>query len=171
MDESERCPALKGLTVAVQEYGVPNIELLQELKKRGAQVLQVPVYRWALPKDTGPLEQAIQRLIAGDCQVALFTNAMQVSHLFQVATQMGLTDPLRYALSLVVVGSVGPLCSQALCDAGVVVDLEPQHPKMGQLVGEVAGQAQQLLARKKSSSIEAGRVTVEASDATTGNQA
>ena len=38
MDASERCPALKGLTVAVQEYGVPNTELLQELKKRGAQV-------------------------------------------------------------------------------------------------------------------------------------
>ena len=52
MDASERCPALKGLTVAVQEYGVPNTELLQELKKRGAQVLQVPVYRWALPEDT-----------------------------------------------------------------------------------------------------------------------
>ena len=95
MDASERCPALKGLTVAVQEYGVPNSEFLQELKKRGAQVLQVPVYRWALPEDTRPLEQAIQRLIAGDCQVALFTNAMQVSHLFQLASQMGVSDPLR----------------------------------------------------------------------------
>ena len=93
---------------------MPNGELLQELKKRGAQVLQVPVYRWALPNDTRPLEQAIQRLIGGDCQVALFTNAMQVSHLFQVATQMEFADPLRDALSDVVVGSVGPLCSQAL---------------------------------------------------------
>ena len=108
MDASERCPALKGLTVAVQEYGVPNGELLQELKKRGAQVLQVPVYRWALPKDTRPLEQAIQRLIAGDCQVALFTNAMQVSHLFQLATQMGVTDPLREALSRSGGGIGGP---------------------------------------------------------------
>src|SRR5262245_4645973 len=52
MDASDRCPALNGLTVAVQEYGVPNNELLQEIKRRGAQVLQVPVYRWALPKDT-----------------------------------------------------------------------------------------------------------------------
>ena len=149
MDASDRCPALEGLTVAVQEYGVPNGELLQELKKRGAHVLQVPVYRWALPKDTRPLEQAIQRLIGGDCQVALFTNAMQVSHLFQVAAQMGVVDPLRNALSDTVVGSVGPLCSQALRDAGLVVDLEPQHPKMGQLVAEAAERAQQLLAQKK----------------------
>jgi len=131
MDASDRCPALKGLTVAVQEYGVPNAELLQELKNRGANVLQVAVYRWALPKDTGPLEEAIQSLIAGDCQVALFTNAMQVSHLFQLATQMGVTDPLRDALWRVVVGSVGPVCSQALHDVGVVVDLEPRHPRMG----------------------------------------
>src|SRR5262245_8923810 len=42
MDTSERCPALNGLTIAVQEYGVPNGELIQELKERGANVLQVP---------------------------------------------------------------------------------------------------------------------------------
>ena len=120
MDASDRCPDVEGLAVAVQEYGVPNSELLQELKKRGAHVLQVPVYRWALPNDTRPLEQAIQRLIGGDCQVALFTNAMQVSHLFQVAAQMGVVDPLRNALSDTVVGSVGPLCSQALRDTGLV---------------------------------------------------
>ena len=158
MDASERCPALKGLTVAVQEYGVPNGELLQELKKRGAEVLQVPVYRWALPEDTQPLEQAIQRLIAGDCQVALFTNAMQVSHLFQLATQMGVTDPLRGALSGVVVGSVGPLCSQALRELGVPVDLEPHHPKMGQLVAEAAQQSHKLRAQK-SIRVDGARVT------------
>ena len=162
MDASDRCPALKGLTVAVQEYGVPNAELLQELKKRGANVLQVPVYRWALPKDTGPLEQAIQRLIAGDCQVALFTNAMQVSHLFQLGTQMGVSDPLRDALARVVVGSVGPLCSQALRELGVAVDLEPQHPKMGQLVAEVAAHAQTLLTRKRAPGGAFFRMTIGA---------
>jgi len=169
MDASDRCPALKGLTVAVQEYGVPNAELLQELKNRGANVLQVAVYRWALPKDTGPLEEAIQSLIAGDCQVALFTNAMQVSHLFQLATQMGVTDPLRDALWRVVVGSVGPVCSQALHDVGVVVDLEPRHPRMGQLVAEVAERAQQLVAQKKSALGDASRVSAQVSSAVAGS--
>jgi len=168
MDATERCSALTGLTVAVQEYGVPNSELLQELRHRGANVLQVPVYRWALPKDTGPLEQAIRKLIAGDCQVALFTNAMQVSHLFQLATQMGVTDQLRDALSLVVVGSVGPLCSQALQDVGVGVDLEPRHPKMGQLVAEAAERAQQLLVEKKSAPADPSSVGTRVSDASPG---
>ena len=168
MDASDRCPDVGGLAVAVQEYGVPNGELLQELKKRGAQVLQVPVYRWALPNDTRPLEQAIQRLIGGECQVALFTNAMQVSHLFQVATQMEVADRLRDALSDVVVGSVGPLCSQALRDAGLVVDLEPQHPKMGQLVAEAAERAQQLQAQKKAAPLDSTRLGAEAPGAATG---
>lgn len=151
MDSSEHCPPLNGLTVAVQEYGIPNFEFLEGLKKRGAQVLQVPVYRWTLPDDTSLLRNAVQSLIAGHCQVALFTNAMQVSHLFQVAGQMGVSEELRRALARVVVASVGPVCSQALRDCSVVVDLEPQHPKMGQLVLETAQQAQRLLQKKSAS--------------------
>src|SRR5215468_9450027 len=38
MDTSEQCPALNGLTIAVQEYGVPNGDLIQGLKERGANV-------------------------------------------------------------------------------------------------------------------------------------
>ncbi|MCI0419504.1 MAG: uroporphyrinogen decarboxylase [Acidobacteria bacterium] len=151
LDASEQCPALNRLTVAVQEYGVPNSELIQGLRKRGAEVLQVPVYRWTLPEDTSPLKQAIENVILGNCEVALFTNAMQACHLFQIAVQMGVSERLREALSRVVVASVGPLSSQALRELGVSVDLEPQHPKMGQLVAEAADQAQALLARKRTS--------------------
>ena len=43
--------SLKGKRVAVQEYGVSNRELIDALEARGAQVTQVPVYRWALPDD------------------------------------------------------------------------------------------------------------------------
>ncbi|MGB2724617.1 MAG: uroporphyrinogen-III synthase, partial [Nitrospira sp.] len=38
---------VKGLRVAVQEYGVPNRDLVEALKQRGANVVSVPVYRWA----------------------------------------------------------------------------------------------------------------------------
>src|SRR2546422_728005 len=53
-----------GLRVAVQEYGAPNPELIEELERRGATVMRVPVYHWALPEDTGPLREAIAELIA-----------------------------------------------------------------------------------------------------------
>ncbi|HZN44400.1 MAG TPA: uroporphyrinogen-III synthase, partial [Nitrospiraceae bacterium] len=39
---------VRGLRVAVQEYGVSNTELLDALRQRGADVFPVPVYRWAL---------------------------------------------------------------------------------------------------------------------------
>ena len=141
MDTSEGCPNLSGLTVAVQEYGTPNRLFLEELRKRGAEVLQVPVYRWTLPSDTGPLCRAIDALIEGTCQVALFTNSMQVSHLFQLASQQQRADALRRALNHAVTASIGPNCSQALRREFVQVDLEAGQPNMARLVEEVARKA------------------------------
>lgn len=138
MDTSEGCPNLSGLTVAVQEYGTPNRSFLAELRKRGAEVLQVPVYRWTLPSDTGPLCRAIDALIAGTCRVALFTNSMQVSHLFQLAGQQQKADALRRALNTAVTASIGPNCSQALRRELVRVDLEAGQPNMARLVEEAS---------------------------------
>jgi len=61
-----------GLRVAVQEYGKANPALLDGLRARGATVLRVPVYRWALPHDVGPLRAAIERIVAHQADVAVF---------------------------------------------------------------------------------------------------
>jgi uroporphyrinogen decarboxylase len=151
MDTSEGCPNLSGLTVAVQEYGTPNGPFLAELRKRGAVVLQVPVYRWTLPSDTGPLCRAIDALIAGDCRVALFTNSMQVSHLFQLAGQQQKADALRRALNQTITASIGPNCSQALRRELVGVDLEAGQPNMARLVEEASRTAAALPGAKGAS--------------------
>jgi uroporphyrinogen decarboxylase len=158
LDTSEQCPSLQGLTVAVQEYGAPNFDFLAALKKRGAEVLQVPVYRWTLPADTTPLRQAIQSLVDGRCDVALFTNSMQVSHLFQVAEQMGVGNALRDALSQVVVASIGPWCSQAIRERFVQVDLEAACSKMTHLVSDASAQARALLQKKRTAVAPVDRV-------------
>ncbi len=49
--------SLDGLSVAVQEYGASNPDLLAGLEARGARVTAVPVYQWALPEDTGAAAQ------------------------------------------------------------------------------------------------------------------
>jgi uroporphyrinogen decarboxylase len=149
MDSSEKCPPLQGASVAVQEYGTPNREFIEGLKKRGANVLQVPVYRWTLPGDISPLREAIRAITSGEIDVALFTNAMQLSHLFQVAGQMGLAGVLRQAFSKIVIASVGPTCSEALREQALQVDLEPEHPKMGHLVKEAAEHSNELLRKKR----------------------
>jgi uroporphyrinogen-III synthase len=131
-------PDVKDLRVAVQEYGVPNPDLITGLDERGAQVTRVPVYRWALPDDLEPLKAGVGAVARGEIDVALFTTSMQVVHLFQVAASMGQEDALRRGLSRVVVASIGPTTSEQLREHDVHIDLEASHPKMGFLVREAA---------------------------------
>src|SRR3989337_3616673 len=57
--------AVAGRRGAVPEYGVPHPQLVPGLEAREASVMRVPVYRWALPEDTGPLQRAIVAIIEG----------------------------------------------------------------------------------------------------------
>ena len=149
LDENPRGFTLDGSRVAVQEYGISNEALLRELAERGAEVFKVPVYRWALPEDVGPLREAMNAIIEGRARVALFTNATQVYHLVQVASQEGFKEKLLEAFQKCVVCSVGPTCSEALLANGISVDLEPQHPKMGELAHEAAQRAPGLLKHRE----------------------
>jgi uroporphyrinogen-III synthase len=130
--------SLHGRRVAVQEYGVRSKDLEQGLQERGAQVLAVHVYDWALPEDAAPLRNAIGALIAGNVDVVLFTAAIQVHHLLQVAEEMRCRDSLLEALGKIKVASIGPVTSEALGEYGIRVSMEPTHPKMGFLVREAA---------------------------------
>jgi uroporphyrinogen-III synthase len=133
--------ALAGRRVAVQEYGVSNPSLVAGLSERGATVSTVTVYQWALPDDLGPLRAAIDALGRSDIDVVLFTTATQVTHLLQVAAQMGVAGATREALARVMVASIGPTTSEELREQGIRIDLEPSHPKMGFLVREAAERA------------------------------
>jgi uroporphyrinogen-III synthase len=136
----ERLP-VRGRRIAVQEYGRSNEELLDGLRQRGAEVSQVRIYRWDLPEDVGPLENAIRRIAAGDVDFMLFTSARQVDHLLQVASRLNLRQEVVDACRRVLIASIGPVCSEALQANGLTVDLEPEHPKMGHLVKAVREQA------------------------------
>ena len=138
-----------GRRVAVQEYGASNPELVEGLAQRGADVLLVPVYQWAWPEDTGPLRDAVRRLASGEYDLALFTSATQVEHVVQISEVLGLRPALASAASRTVFASVGPVCSEALRRHGLPVDVEPEHPKMGQLVAAAASRVRDLLAHKR----------------------
>ena len=149
LDEYGPLGRLNGKRIAIQEYGVSNWELIAALEARGATATRVPVYQWALPEDTGPLRRAIAKVIEGHIDVLLVTSATQVHHLMQVASQSGLENSLRQSLQWVLIASIGPISSEALRELGIAPDLEPLHPKMGQLVHETAERAQELLRRKR----------------------
>ena len=146
--QSEQMP-LRARRVAVQEYGAPNPELLQALQERGALLTRVPIYQWALPEDVEPLRQACRLLVDGGVDVVLLTTATQVTHLLQVAGQMGLAEGVRAGLARVMVASIGPTTSETLRAEGIAIDMEPSHPKMGFLVREAAERAPALLEAKR----------------------
>ncbi len=137
------------LVVGVQEYGVTNRSLIAGLEARGALVDAVRVYQWDLPEDSGPLAESIRAIAAGEVDVAMFTSAQQVIHLLKLADDLDLGDAVRSALRRTVVASIGPTTSEMLRSRGLPVDLEPTHPKMGQLVQETSQQAGAILARKR----------------------
>ena len=143
-------PPLAGMAIAVQEYGVSNTALLEALRARGASVTPVPVYRWALPEDIGPLTGAIRALLTGEGEVVLFTNAVQVDHVFQIAQKLKEIDSFRRALTGVVVSAVGPIVTERLGAYEIAVDFVPSHPKMGVYVKELSERAAELLERKRS---------------------
>jgi uroporphyrinogen-III synthase len=139
---------LKSKRIAIQEYGIANPELVSALASRGATVASIPIYRWALPEDLAPLRAAIEKILNGDIDVALFTNGAQVDHLFQIAAYDKAEEQLRQACRNLVVGSVGPVCTQVLQQFGLTPDIEPVHPKMGALIAEVAARAREVLSTK-----------------------
>ena len=141
---------LKGLRVAVQEYGLSNRDLLTALDQRGARVLPVPVYRWALPEDIEPLKQVLDKILTGQVQVMLITNAAQIDHVMKMVDQAGQTAQFKAACGKLIVASIGPTASERLRSHGLSVDFEPSHGKMGVLVKEASEQAARLLAAKQS---------------------
>jgi uroporphyrinogen-III synthase len=140
---------LQGKRIALQQYGVPHEQLTKALAERGAEVLQVPVYRWQLPEDVAPLERVIDALCAGTIDVVLFTSGPQAGVLLDVAMRAGRENELRTALKRCALGSVGPSCTEAMRNLELEPDFEPAHGKMGHLVLEAARLARGIVASKR----------------------
>jgi uroporphyrinogen-III synthase len=123
-----------GERVVVQRYGVTNAELEEALEARGAEVIEIPTYRWSLPQDTAPLIGLIDALERRGVDAVAVTNAAQVYNLFDLAGNLGRTEALRTGLNRTLVASIGPVSSDALRKLGVTVGLEASPPKLGPLM-------------------------------------
>jgi uroporphyrinogen-III synthase len=136
---------IRGSRVAIQEYGIPNEELIEALLARGASVTRVPVYRWALPEDVGPLRLAVDAIARGTIDVLILTSGIQLEHLWQVAVMMQREADLRRGLETIAIASIGPTTTEEVLRRGLQPDLEASHPKLGFLVRESAERAAALL--------------------------
>ena len=132
--------------VALQHYGGPNRPLVSHLQEKGAQVREVTLYTWGLPEDETPVLQMVDGLAAGSIDAIAFTSQPQVGNLLTIAAKAEKETALRAALGAntrsasgdraggAVVASVGPVCTRRLKEAGIPVDVEPEHPHMGSMV-------------------------------------
>lgn len=135
--------------IAIQEYGLPSVDLEAGLKSRGAEVVSVPVYRWDVPEDRLPLQSAIRGTIAGDFDILMWTSSFQLTAVLQVADSMGLKQAWLDAAMKCAIASVGPAATENLVAHGLVPDIEPEHPKMGHLAKAALEQGRQVLAKKR----------------------
>ncbi len=130
---------LTGREITLVHYGDRNVALAEALRTHGCRLAELSLYEWQLPENTGPLEDLIQDLIAGQVDAIAFTSQVQARHLFQVAAGLDRVDTLVAALNdRTVVAAVGPTCATALQRLGVMPDVVPDHPKMGHLVVALA---------------------------------
>jgi|KBSMisStaDraftv2_1062788.scaffolds.fasta_scaffold00397_16 uroporphyrinogen-III synthase len=148
LDQNSATVPLCGLRIGVQEHGAPSSEMYEALRERGASVFAAHVYRWELPEDTRPLQQAVRSVCAGKVDVVVFTSSVQLNHSLRIAAELKLEQEFIAGLNRAIVVSIGPIASAALRQQGISVDFEPSHPKMGFLVKEAAMASTELIQRK-----------------------
>ncbi|MFI9011256.1 uroporphyrinogen-III synthase [Actinosynnema sp. NPDC053489] len=128
---------VSGKRVAVQLHGDVLPEFTATLRAAGAEVVEVPVYRWTGPADPAPLERLLEAVLARQVDALTFTSAPAAASVLRTAGAMGklpeLVSLLRRDVLVVGVGSItaGPLVA-----AGVPV-VQPARARIGALAREL----------------------------------
>jgi uroporphyrinogen-III synthase len=125
---------MRDARVLVQRYGAANQLLRDTLQGRGARIEEIATYRWALPADTKPLGRLLDALASAGLDAVVFTSAVQIHNLWAFAQTTGRASELAAQLNRTVIASIGPVCSRALREHGVMPTFEADPPKLGPLV-------------------------------------
>lgn len=123
---------LVGVTVAMQLHGDEHDRHAAELRAGGADVIDVPVYRWAPPVDPAPLHRLVDLVTARLVDAVTFTSAPAVGALLRAAGGSGeaVLEALR---GDVLAACVGPVTAAPLRRYGVPA-VSPARARLGALV-------------------------------------
>ncbi|MEO7837640.1 MAG: uroporphyrinogen-III synthase [Acidimicrobiales bacterium] len=126
---------VEGRRVAIQEFGMASPGLGAALSALGADVVEVPVYRWRLPAADGPAARMAEGACAGRLHAITFTSAPAVHNLFRIAERHGTAERLRSALNDgVVAACVGPVCAAGAREEGIETPVVPEVGRLGLMV-------------------------------------
>jgi uroporphyrinogen-III synthase len=131
---------LDRVRVAVQLHGEPLPDFVDALRIAGADVVEVPVYRWVPPQDIAPLQRLVELVTIRQVDAVTFTSAPAAASLLSLAEASGLRDSLVDALRAdVLAACVGPVTAGPLQRVGVPT-VQPDRARLGALVREVAAE-------------------------------
>ncbi|GIH96423.1 uroporphyrinogen-III synthase [Planobispora siamensis] len=129
---------LNGRRIAVQLHGEPLTGFVAALREAGAEVIEVPVYRWLPYRDPSPLRRLISQAISGGVDAVAFTSAPAVLAMLNAARADGLEDALLAAFAgSVVAACVGPVTAGPL-EARGVRTVQPERARLGGLARTLA---------------------------------
>lgn len=133
---------LDGRRVILQEYGMRTPQFTEALTAAGAEVVEVPVYRWRVPGDHGPALRLVEAACEGRVDAVTFTSAPAVHNLFSIAATKGADDQLRRAFNTgsVLAACVGPVCAEGAREEGIEAPLAPSVGRLGLLVRALSEQ-------------------------------
>ncbi len=121
----------------MQLHGEPLPDFTAALRGAGAEVVEVPVYRWVRAEDVRPLRRLVEQVVGGVVDCATFTSAPAVASLLATAREEGRDEALVAALSgPVLVAAVGPVTAAPLERLGVPT-VQPERARLGALVRTV----------------------------------
>jgi uroporphyrinogen-III synthase len=144
---------LTGKRIAVQLHGEPLPDLVDALRQAGAEVIELRVFRWALPDNDVPLRRLVAAVAAGQVDAVAFTSGSAAVSFLRMAAAEGLVDDvLRSLRAGIVVACVGGVTAAPFQRADVPV-LMPNRPRLGALVREIA---EQVPARRARTVVAAG---------------
>jgi uroporphyrinogen-III synthase len=125
---------VSGLRIAVQQHGEPLPDMVEALTVAGADVIEVPVYRWEPPADIRPLDRLTDAVLAGDLDVLAFTSAPAAAGLLARAAERGVREELlRKLRGPVLALCVGPVTAAPL-EALDIPTAQPQRSRLGAMV-------------------------------------
>lgn len=152
---------LDGRRVAVQLHGDEHQPLTATLRAAGAEVVEVPVYRWTLPDDTQPALRLVELICGGAIDVTTFTCGPALRNLYAIARSQGLADRLTAAFNNgAVAACIGPVCAQAALDEGIQRPVVPDRWRLGSLVRAVA---EELEGRRAAYRLGVGNLVLQGS--------
>lgn len=139
---------LRGRRVAIQLHGDNRQDLSRLLIGAGAEVIELPVYRWTLPDERGPAARLIEAVAQAGVDAVTFTAGPAVRNFMTLADEVRLGREVLAAFNGPVAAiCVGPVCAAAAVEEGIAAPRFPERWRLGPMVRLVA-EALQARARR-----------------------